>query len=144
MLEVLKTLAEQLASGKIDQTEARKQAHQLSPKYAATFEIFVNLGLPALALLIAMIGAYLQYEGNKSSSEDAKKILAAITEQTFLMKDIKDKYGIKNDGDAPTGKKPNEKAMSAKGPSSRRANVNRERRHALKNLREALGKSRTR
>jgi hypothetical protein len=75
ILETLRTLAERLSSGAIDKTVALEQARELPPKYAALFETFATLGLPALALLIAMISAYLQYEGNKSSSEDAKKIL---------------------------------------------------------------------
>jgi hypothetical protein len=144
ILQALKTLAERLSSGQIDQAEAQKQAYELSPKFAATFDVFIKLGLPALALLIAMIGVYLQYEGNKSSGDDAKKILEAITEQTFSIKEMKGKGGVKDNSSASPSKKSNIKAAPIKGPSCRRANVNRERRATLKKYREVFGQSRTR
>jgi hypothetical protein len=144
ILEVLKTLAERLSSGEIDRAQAIRQAHDLSPKYAALFETFIKLGLPALALLIAMIGVYLQHEGNKSSSEDAKKIFDAVTEQTFAIKEIDRRGGVDKKSYTPSRKKTKAETVSVKDPSSRRTHVNRERRESLKKCREAFGQSRTR
>ena len=143
ILEILRILAERLSSGEIDSAQAIKQARDISPKYAALFEVFTNLGLPALALLIALITAYLQYEGNKSSSEDAKKIFDAITEQTFTI-NIEGQSGVDKTRGAPSHKKTVGKTASVKRPSSRRADVNHQRRVALKKSREAFGQSRTR
>jgi hypothetical protein len=144
MLESLKLLAEKLSAGQIDRAEAIKQAAELSPTYAAAFEIFIKLGLPALALLITIIGTYLQFAGNKSSSEDAKKLLNAITEQTFAIKEIGNEHGVISHSKYPSGKKSDSNMTPTKGPSCRRANVRKERRAAIKKFRQSFGQSRTR
>jgi hypothetical protein len=73
ILELLKSLAEQVRSGNFDKAEAIQRANEAAaPKFAELFEVFASLGLTALALLVAIIGVYLQAEGNRSSSEHSK------------------------------------------------------------------------
>jgi hypothetical protein len=143
MLEALKLLAEQVAAGKIDKTEALARAEEISPKFAAQFKAFLP-SLPLLALLIALLQTYLQYEGNNSSTEDMKKILDAVTGQTFVLKNKQNEERVERSSSHKTEPKTEPKSMSVKGPSTRRTDVNRERRNALKKHRKSHGHSRTR
>lgn len=139
MVEAFKALAERLKSGEISQPEAVKEAETISPRYAALLDTFIRIGLPSLAVLVAIIGLYLQYHGGKSSSDDAKKMLDAITRQTFVMEGIANKQRVEQKGHIPASKKakpreqakrvekvkPSEqakqKAPALKPPSERRA-----------------------
>jgi hypothetical protein len=143
ILEFLKRLAEGVSSGEIDRERAAKQAQALPPKYAALFNAFVTIGMPALALLVQIISVYLQIDSNRSSGEDAKKLLDAVTEQTFTLKQIQ-KRGVGPESGAPPNEKAKLKPSGTKDPPGRRADVNKQRRAALKKYREAFGQSRTR
>jgi hypothetical protein len=142
IIEAFRLLAEQAASGQISKTEAIQKANDLSPKYAALIDQFAKLGLPGLALLVAIIALYLQFEGNKSSSEDSKKILDAITGQTLVLKDKHYEPHIDQKGGGPAYKEPKQKLSAGKRPSGRRSDVNKERRKALKSRRDAFGRTR--
>jgi len=142
MLEALKALTERLAAGEITKDEALREATELSPKYAELINLFTTLGIPTLALLVAIITMYLQYEGNKSSSEDAKKLLDEITEQTIVLKDVMHENRIKYESGRPSGKEPQRESSSGKNPSNRRAQVNKERRKRLKERRCVFGPAR--
>jgi hypothetical protein len=139
--EALRRIAERVSSGEIDRVQAVEEARAFSPRYAALLETFVSIGLPALGLLIAMITAYLQYEGNQSSGEDARKILQAITQQTFSLQQENGR-GVGAAGGAPSIKEADLKSRRPKHPSGRRAEVNKQRREALKRRRQELGKRR--
>jgi hypothetical protein len=142
MMEALKALLERLAGAEITKDTALEEAAELSPKYAALLDAFYKLGFPPITLLIAIIAAYLQYEGNKSSSEDMKHILDAITEQTIVLKDVMHKPRIDGKRSGPSGKEAKGEASSDKNPSSRRTKVNQERRKRLKEHRCAFGQAR--
>ena len=141
MAEALKLVVERFASGELSREQAVQQASDLSPKYGTLLNGLSSLGIPALMLLIAIIALYLQYEGNKSSSEDAHKILDAITEQSFLIQD-KDKRGVDAERRTPSSKEPERKSTSIKDPSTRRADINKKRRNTLRSRRRDFGGSR--
>lgn len=143
IIEALKALAEQAAKGQISTEEAIQKAGDLSPKYAALMEAFAKLGLPGLALLVMIITMYLQYEGNKSSADDLHNILNAVTEQTLLLKEQQYEQQIKKKSTAPATHKAKQKPSLHKYPSSRRAQVNKERRERLINRRIAFGAARS-
>jgi hypothetical protein len=104
MMEALKALLERLAANEITKDTALEEAAELSPKYAALLDAFTKLGFPSLTLLIAIIALILQYEGNKSSSEDMKHILEAVTEQTIVLKDVMHKQRIDDKRSGPPSK----------------------------------------
>jgi hypothetical protein len=143
-LRILKELAEGLVSGKITKDEALEKADTISPRYRNVLQAFWNFGMPALALLIAIIGVYLAHDDSKSSSEDSARILEALE-------------GIKNQiyqsaapGQLPLRIEPRAKRRTqsiepppkklpqCKAKSKRRAEVNRDRREKLKERRSAL------
>jgi hypothetical protein len=142
IIEALKVLAEQAAKGQISKEEAIQKAGDLSPKYAALMEAFTRLGLPGLALLVTIITVYLQYEGNKSSADDLHNILNAVTEQTLVLKEHHYEQKIQKKSTAPATHKAKQKSSLHKDPSSRRAQVNKERREKLTNRRIAFGGAR--
>ncbi len=142
MMEALKALLEQLAAGEITKDTALEEAAELSPKYAALLDTFTNLGIPSLALLISIIALIIQYEGNKSSSEDMKHILDAINEQTIVLKDVMHEQRIDNKRSGPPDKKTKGELSSDKNQASRRTKVNQERRKRLKEHRCAFGQAR--
>jgi hypothetical protein len=144
MAEALKLLAEQIIAGQISNNDAVKKAEEISPRYASLLDSFSKFGLSGLALLVAIITMYLQFEGNRSSSEDEKKIVNAIVEQTFVLKDINDKQRIDTKGAAPPDKKSEGKSATANDPSHRRTKVNKDRRDDLKDRRREFGQSRRR
>lgn len=142
MAEALKTITERLVGGQITHAEAAEKAAELSQKYAALLESCSKLGLPGIALLVSIIALYLQYEGNKSSSVDAKKLLDAVTEQTVVLKDLVRKYSIDIKRSVPSGKISQEKALTVEGQPDRRAQVNNERRKKLQKRRKDFGGAR--
>jgi hypothetical protein len=85
-IEAFNALMQRLRDGEISNEEALKEAAEIAPKYALLLKEWLPLGLATIGLLVALLQAYLQYEGNKSSSEDSKKIWNAINELTFVMK----------------------------------------------------------
>jgi hypothetical protein len=139
MMEALKALLERFASGEITKDTALEDAAELSPKYAILLDTFANLGVPYIGLLIAIIAAFLQYEGIISSSDDMKHILDAITEQTIVLKDVMHEQRIEDKRGGPSGKKAKGETSSDKNPSSRRTKVNQERRKRLKEHRCSFG-----
>lgn len=151
LLEALHKLTQRLSAGEIDKVEAIREASALSSKYATLLATFANLGVPALSLLVALISAYLQYDNNQSTGEDAKKLLQAITEQTFSIKQALGQNGHaphmqrmnKPKQKLPTDVEKPRKAPAKVAPSQRRIEVNRQRRSALKERRHIFRKSRT-
>jgi hypothetical protein len=143
VIQALKALAEQAAEGRISSKEAIKQAGDLSPRYAALMESFAKLGLPGLALLVAIITVYLQYEGNSSSTDDLHNILNAVTEQTLVLKEHHYEQQIQKKRTAPASHKAKYKQPLHKNPSKRRAQVNKERRAELKKRRMEFGGARS-
>lgn len=152
LLEALRKLTERLSAGEINKAEAIQEASALSPQYASLIATFANLGIPALSLLVALISAYLQYDNNQSTGEDAKKLLQAITEQTFSMKQaLGQQQRLPRIKEAKKPKRPTLKTIVPKprkppttaAPSQRRVEVNRQRRSALKQRRQSFLKSRT-
>lgn len=143
IIEAFKELVEKAATGKISSAEAVTQAEKISPKYASVVENFAKLGLPGLMLLAAVITAYLQYDGNVSSSKSADAILNAITQQTLVLKNQHYIPSVESQGAHKPNAKPKQKSSLEKYPSQRRKHVRSERRYALKVRREAFGGSRT-
>jgi hypothetical protein len=86
-LEVLKAIAERAAAGKISKDEAINEARRLDPNYGPLLERYYNLGMPAILLLAALLGTYIAHRDSVSSSEDMKRLLNAVTEQTFVLKE---------------------------------------------------------
>ena len=128
LIEAFQKLARRVATGQISSDQGIKEAGSLSPRFAEVMEKFAKLGLPGLALLLAIVTLYLQYEGNKSSSEALNNILTAITEQTLVLRDC---CYVQ------------QKSVAAVRHSfGRRAEVNKQRRIALKVRRQFFGRAR--
>jgi hypothetical protein len=89
MAAALKAIAERVRTGELSREEAVRQAADISPKYAALLDTCIKIGIPAVALLVSIIALYLQYEGNRSSSLEANKLLDEVTKQTHLLKDMR-------------------------------------------------------
>jgi hypothetical protein len=109
----------------------------------ALLDTLSRFGLPAVVLLVSIIPLYLQYEGNRSSSEDAKKLLEAITEQTFVVRGIANKQLLERERAVSGGKKAETERGIGKNPSRRRLDVNNERRQKSKDHKTAFGRSRS-
>jgi hypothetical protein len=143
MVEALKQVAERLKQGKITKEEAVKQAEEISPRYAALVNAFASQGIAALGLLIMMFALYLQWEGNNSTEEFQNKLLDAVTQQTFLMKEVSNKQSVDRESRKPTAKKSKPKPTALKNKSTRRSQVRKERRERLIERRKSFGGART-
>ena len=91
MLAALKKISEQAATAEISEEQALKQARAISPRYAGVLEKAFKFGLPTVALLATIINGYITYEGQKASAISSEKLLSAVTEQTYEIKNIKNK-----------------------------------------------------
>jgi hypothetical protein len=140
IIEEFRKLVERAAAGEISQKEALERARVISPKYASLIEKHASLGVNGLLILLSLITAVLQYEGNKSSSDASEKILKAITEQTLV---LKNHHYVDQKSAVPTKRKTNQQFSLHKHHSKHRAEVNKQRRAALKRRREDFGRSRT-
>lgn len=78
MLRAFLSIAEKAKEGTISEQEAVLEAKRINPKYAGILEVAFSRGMPVLVLLVTILQAALQYEGNASSTEDMKKLLNAI------------------------------------------------------------------
>lgn len=143
MLEALKAVAERLRAGEISKEQALKEADVISPKYAALLDLFLKNGLPTLALLVAIITLYLQYDSGQSSENDAQKLLEAVTEQTFVMKDIANEQRIERERQTPSSTKTESKLSSGEDKFERHVQISKKRRAALKKRRLEFGRART-
>jgi hypothetical protein len=142
MLEMLQSLATQVVDGKINKDEAARQVRHVSPKLAAVFSSFLSLGLPTLAVLISLISAYLQYEGNASSTEESEKILNAILSQTYSMTEFQNRPSAQDRSTPSTkAKSKNEPAFIGDMPKGK-PNARQGRRRALRLRREQFGNAR--
>jgi hypothetical protein len=143
MLEALQAVAERLKAGEISKEQAKKEAEAASRRYGALLDLFSPHGIAALTLLITLIGLYLQYESTKSSEETTKKIVDAITEQTFVIKDIADKQRVERQRATPSNQKTKPKSSTVRRKLKRRTEVYKERRTCLKQKRLTFGGART-
>ena len=143
MAAALKALAERLRSGKISKTEAIKEAEFISPKYGAILAAFSSIpGLTALSVLIMLISLYLQWESSDSSSKDNQKLLDAVIQQTFTIKEIANEQRIDRESRAQSSEKAKPKSPTLKNKLKRRTQVNKERRQKLKARRLEFGGAR--
>jgi hypothetical protein len=101
-LEIFQGITKQFTDGSISKDEAQQQARNISPKLELLFNRFSSFGIPALMLLVALISLYLQYEGNKASSEDSAKILNALLSHPYSVQELQDKNHIGRQGQPPT------------------------------------------
>jgi VIT1/CCC1 family predicted Fe2+/Mn2+ transporter len=149
MLAAFAEIARRAADDEISEQQAVEQANSISPKLGKLLGASYANGIATLGLLGSLVGLYLTYSNNKSSEVANETLLNAITEQTFVLKQIKESLSVpQKSGAKPTEGKP-EKKFSAKklGPegtpkSSRRAQVNHARREALRIRREQFGGAR--
>ena len=149
-LELLRGIAERVASHKISQEQALNEAKAISPNAASILEKFFKFGVPSLALLVSLISLYLQYDSNKSSSIDSDRLYNAVVEQTYSLKKIakqlkktSNENRIHDKGARPTKPEAAAKAIAPKKSSNRRSEVKKKRREDLKKRWHELGRSRT-
>jgi hypothetical protein len=119
-LEVFRGITKNFAEGTISKEEAQQQSRDISPQLETLFNKFFSFGIPALMLLIAIIGLYLQYEGNISSSEDSKKILDALLNRPYSVQELHHKDGIEKKSQSPSESKPTNKPSLIDGPAERK------------------------
>jgi hypothetical protein len=119
MLDALHQITKQAVDGLLPKEQAIERAAAVSPPYARLLEQMLGIGLPAAALLVAIVSVYLQAAGNRSSSEDAQKLLNAVMEQTYILKAMKDEHRIDDKSTAPSEKNTKTKSMPIKDPSKR-------------------------
>jgi hypothetical protein len=129
-LAALKAIAEQAAAGKISKTE------ELDPRYGSLLERYFNLDMPTLAVLISLLGIYINHHDSVSSSDDMKGLLNAATEQTYILKQGFDRI-------APARQQVEKKRHHFEKPTHRRAWVNYERRKRMRLHRQQFGGART-
>jgi hypothetical protein len=61
-LAALREILELAASGKITPAAAKTRASKISPKFAAFLDMLFKFGVPAIALVVALIDAHWQYQ----------------------------------------------------------------------------------
>jgi hypothetical protein len=101
-LKIFQGITKQFTDGSISKDEAQRQARSISPQLESLFNKFSTFGIPALTLLVAIIALYLQYEGNKSSSEDSKRLLDTLLTHPYSVQEFQDKNRIDQKGQSPT------------------------------------------
>jgi len=101
-LKIFQDITKQFTDGSISKDEAQRQARNISPQLESLFDKFSTFGMPALMLLVAIISMYLTYEGNKSSSQDSRKILEALLSHPYSVQEFQDKNRIDQKGQSPT------------------------------------------
>jgi hypothetical protein len=106
-VEALKTIAERVVAGKISTGDAITEAKRVVPEYGPLLERYLNLGLPALAVLLQILATYIAHRDSVSSSEDMKTLLNVATEQTFVLKDIQ--HQIQANARTPSVRQPKRK-----------------------------------
>ncbi|RNJ43862.1 hypothetical protein B5V01_14565 [Mesorhizobium erdmanii] len=137
ILDQLQTIAARAKAHEITPEEAVEQVTQVAPELGRLMERAIVLGLPILAFLVSLIALYLQYEGNRSSDEFQTAALNLMTTQTEAAEAlVHSKEGahdnrVDGKGGDPAKAKPDKKPVTAKGPSKRRQEVNKERRRKL-------------
>jgi hypothetical protein len=129
ILRAFLNIVQQTSSGKLSTEDAAKKADTVSPKFGYLLRLAAG-SIPVLALLATLLQTYLQYDSNRTSPDDFKKVVDAIQAQTSVVQALA--------ADANTAPK------AAKAPSHRRTHVNRERRQYLRNRRAEFGGSRSR
>jgi hypothetical protein len=146
IVEAFKGITERLKQGEISKDQAIKEAEEISPKYATVLAAFTGGGATALNMLISLLTIWLmihlQEQGDKSSTEQAEKLLNAVTQQTYVLEEIK-KQGAQTHSDKPTNLKSPKKAAAVEHKNNRRSQVRKERRDRLIERRKSFGGART-
>lgn len=149
MVKAFAEIARRTAAGEIKPEEAVAEANAISPKLGFLLGNGLANGLSTVALLSSLAATYLAYSGNKSSDVAAEKLLGAVTEQTYVLKDMQKQIAGQNRGPQPTEAKAQQHGSTKKSElkstpkGSRRAGVNHERRKRLKHRRTGFGGART-
>ena len=92
-----------------------------------------------MTLLVCIFSAYLQYEGNKSSSEDSGKIVEAILSRQYsTVQELRSEPRVENKGRAQTQAKTNSASTIVANPPSRQQKRYTVRKRAKRNLRHEL------
>jgi hypothetical protein len=149
MLKAFAEIARRTAAGEINPTEAVAEANAISPKLGFLLGTGLANGLSVAALLSSLVTMYLAYSGNKSTDVAAERLLGAVTEQTYVLKDIEKQVAGQNRGAQPADAKAQHHGSSKKAElkskpkTSRRAQVNHERRKRLRQRRMEFGGART-
>lgn len=149
ILSRLREIAERAQSHQVTPAEAVQEAKELDPVLGSIFENFVKVGIPALAVLITIIGVYLQQLSLKAQNESLaiqkrdsetaeafyRDALQALRDQRATLEkslaQMRDRSGITGKLDRPTTTDAAKKAVTAKEPSKRRTDVNSARRQKL-------------
>ena len=143
ILELFQGITKQFTEGTISKEEAQQQSRNLSPQLETLFNRFSSFGIAALMLLISIIGVYLQYEGNESSSEDSKKILDALLSHPYSAQEYQDKNRIDQNSQSPPESKTISEPSPVDGPTERKPS-NRQKKQISRALhRRDFGGSRT-
>lgn len=159
ILDKLRDISERVRSRQVAPEDAIQEAKAIHPEIGSLFERFIALGLPALAVLISLIGIYLQYvsvemqrEGLEIQKQDSKvsadfyrDALLALKDQTRLLEQsarpTQDQQRVNSKRGRPAKVKPTKKPISLKGKSKRRSDVNKARRKALKERKASFSRN---
>ena len=114
MLKAFAEIALRAAAGQITSTEAIAQASSISPKLAVLLSNGMTQGIAVAALLSSLVGIYLSYSSNKSSDVTAEKLLNAIGEQTYVLKDIRHQADVRATDEQNPRVKPQEQSATKK------------------------------
>jgi hypothetical protein len=134
ILAAFLNVAQQAVSGEISEKEAVEKAAAIGPQFKYLMMLAAG-SIPILALLAALLQTYLQYDSNRTSPEDFRKVVDAINAQTEVLQ-----RGIQSATPAEKTSPPN----VTKKSTHRRTQINKERKNRLKARRAELGRSRTR
>jgi hypothetical protein len=149
MVKAFAEIARRTAAGEIKPAEAVAEANAISPKLGFLLGQGLGNGLNAVAVLATLVTIYLADSGNKSSDVAAERLLNAVTEQTYVLKDLKKQIASQAHAEQPTEAKAQQHGSTKKSElkstpkGSRRAGVNHERRKRLKHRRTGFGGART-
>jgi predicted RNA-binding Zn-ribbon protein involved in translation (DUF1610 family) len=134
ILDHFRNIATRAQTKEITPQEAILEATQLNPKLGRLMELFIQIGLPALAVLISLVGLYLQYEGGVSTDEFEARAIQLLERQVQISQTLADSKRVSPDDsvqcqrDKRTESKDRKKSVSLRSASKRRKIVNDERR----------------
>jgi hypothetical protein len=142
ILEQLQEIARKARTSEITPEAALKQIEAIDPSLGGLLRRVPYVQL--LSVMLSLIALYIAFEGNRSSSEFQNEAINLLRRQTDAVEIIAGRSIQERDSGGETGRDRNaeaetlKKRMALKSPSKRRAEVNKERRDALKRRRLAF------
>ncbi|MDX0555529.1 hypothetical protein GOL37_27285 [Sinorhizobium medicae] len=145
VVEQIYGIAQKASNGELTPQQAVAEAAALSPQWGKLLERAQALGLPVFTALLAFIAVALQFQqynlqvaDSVASAKFYEGALSLLDKQAKLLEQINDDKSVEPSGTTEAAPKSDIEAPAIKGPSTRRRDVNKERRQLLKERRKTF------